>query len=95
VATPSVMTAGIEAAPRNRVGAAAGLLSASRYVGSIASTLVLAGVMADDGSGLATMLVACTVSLAAALLVAATFPGRPVPSPALVPGAASAGGDQR
>jgi MFS family permease len=84
VATPSVMIAGIEAAPRERVGSAAGLLSASRYVGSITSTLVLAGVMDDDGSGLSTMLVACTASLAVALLVAATFPGVPgrAPEPA-------------
>lgn len=77
VATPSVMIAGIEAAPRERVGAASGLLSASRYVGSIASTLVLAGVMADDGSGLSTMLVACTASLMIGLLVATRLPGPP------------------
>ena len=56
VATPSVMTAGIEAAPLARTGSAAGVLSASRYVGSIASTLVLAGVVADDGGGLSTLL---------------------------------------
>ena len=52
VATPSVMTAGIEAAPIARTGSAAGVLSASRYVGSITSTLVLASVVADDGGGL-------------------------------------------
>jgi MFS family permease len=83
VATPSVMTAGIEAAPHERTGAAAGLLSASRYVGSIASTVVLAGVMGDDGSGLSTMLAACGASLAVALLVAARLPGPRVPE--LVP----------
>jgi MFS family permease len=85
VATPSVMTAGIEAAPRARVGSAAGLLSASRYVGSITSTLVLAGVLGDDGSGLATLLIVCAVILAVSLAVARRFPGRLVGAAELVP----------
>lgn len=76
VAAPSVMTAGIEAAPSARAGSAGGLLSASRYVGSIASTLVLAGVLGDDGSGLQTLLVVCAASLAASLAVALRLPGR-------------------
>ncbi|MEY2453953.1 MAG: hypothetical protein QOD92_3527 [Acidimicrobiaceae bacterium] len=84
VATPSVMTAGIEAAPPARVGSAAGLLSASRYVGSIASTLVLASVVRDDGSGLATLLIVCVASLAVSLAVARRLPGRPVGAPELV-----------
>ncbi len=77
VASPSVMTAGIEAAPGARVGSAAGLLSASRYVGSIASTLVLAGVVHDDGGGLSTLLLVCTATLAVSLAVAQWLPGRP------------------
>jgi MFS family permease len=75
VASPSVMTAGIEAAPAARVGSAAGLLSASRYVGSIASTLVLAGVVHDDGGGLATLLIVCAATLAVSLAVARRLPG--------------------
>ncbi len=79
-ATPSIMTAGIEAAPEWRIGAAAGVLSASRYVGSIAATLVLAGVVGDEGEGLSLMLVVCLVTLVPALLWARTLPGRrPVP----------------
>ncbi len=85
VAAPSLMTAGIEVAPRARAGAAAGLLAASRYVGSIASTLVLAGVVQDDGSGLATLLVVCIASLVVSLAVARTLPGRLVGAPELVP----------
>jgi MFS family permease len=77
VATPSVQTAGIEAAPRARVGAAAGLLSASRYVGSIASTLVLAGVVSDDGTGLTALLGVCAASMAIAVLAATRLPDRP------------------
>jgi MFS family permease len=85
VATPSVMTAGIEAAPQARVGSAAGLLSSSRYVGSIASTLVLASVVGDDGSGLETLLIVCAASLAMSLAVAGRLPGRLVGAPELVP----------
>ncbi|MDP1819598.1 MAG: MFS transporter [Acidimicrobiales bacterium] len=77
VASPSVMTAGIEAAPDSRVGSASGLLSASRYVGSIASTLVLAGVVQDDGGGVAALLVVCAGLLGVSLAVARRLPGRP------------------
>jgi DHA2 family methylenomycin A resistance protein-like MFS transporter len=85
VATPSVMTAGIEAVPLARVGSAAGFLSASRYVGSIASTLVLASVVHDDGSGLATLLIVSTAILAVSLVVARGLPGRLVGAPEPVP----------
>jgi len=85
VATPSVMTAGIEAVPLARVGSAAGLLSAGRYVGSIASTLVLAGVVGDDGSGLETLLLVCAGSLAVSLVVARKLPSQRVGAPQLVP----------
>jgi DHA2 family methylenomycin A resistance protein-like MFS transporter len=74
VATPSVMTAGMEAAPQPVVGSAAGLLSASRYVGSITATLVLAGVMQDDGSGLRTLLIASAAGLVVALVAARSLP---------------------
>jgi DHA2 family methylenomycin A resistance protein-like MFS transporter len=76
VASPSIQTAGIEAAPVDKVGAAAGLLSASRYVGSITSTLVLASVVQDDGRGLQTMLLVSAASLAVALVAASRLPGR-------------------
>lgn len=76
LASPSVMTAGIEAAPEGRIGAAAGLLSASRYVGSIAATLVLAGAVRGDGEGLGVMLGVCAATLAVSLLCAVGLPGR-------------------
>ena len=76
LASPSVMTAGIEAAPEGRTGSAAGVLSASRYVGSIAATIVLAGVVHDDGGGLATLLAVCAVTIALALACARSLPGR-------------------
>ncbi len=76
VATPSILTAGIEAAPERRIGAAAGVLSASRYVGSIAATLVLADVVRDSGRGLSLMLTLCAIALVAALACARWLPGR-------------------
>jgi DHA2 family methylenomycin A resistance protein-like MFS transporter len=74
-ATPSIMTAGIEAAPEGRIGAAAGVLSASRYVGSIAATLVLAGVVGEDGHGLSTMLLLCAGITLPAIASARWLPG--------------------
>lgn len=76
VATPGIMTAGIESAPEGRIGAAAGVLSASRYVGSIAATLVLAGVVDDDGRGLSTMLLWCVAIMVPAIACARWLPGR-------------------
>lgn len=81
VASPSIQTAGLEAAPVEKIGAAAGVLSASRYVGSITATLVLASVVQDDGRGLETMLLVSAASLALALVAASQLPGRILPAP--------------
>ena len=66
----------MEAAPRSRVGVAAGLLSMSRYVGSIVGSLFVAAVIADDATGTGTVLMVCALSLIAAMAVAALLPGR-------------------
>jgi MFS family permease len=84
VATPNLMTAGLEAVPLARAGSAAGLLSASRYVGSITSTIVLATVVQDDGTGLQALLLLCAASLAVSMIVAGRLPGRHVDAPELV-----------
>jgi MFS family permease len=73
-ANPSITTAGLESVPLARSGSAAGFLSASRYVGSITSTAVLASVVHDDGGGFDVLLVVCAASLALALLAAARLP---------------------
>jgi MFS family permease len=80
-AMPGVTTAGMEAAPPGRVSTAAGVLSASRYVGSIVAALVLAGVVEDDGSGLAVMLAVCAIALTGAVTAARWLPARPVRAP--------------
>lgn len=75
-ANPVITTAGMEAVPLARAGSAAGFLSASRYVGSITSTLVLAGLVQDDGGGLEVLLVVCAGSLVLALVASGRLPAR-------------------
>ena len=82
-ATPALQTAAIESVPPEHAGAAAGLTSTSRYVGSIAGTYLLAevlapGSMAASGFGLLYgMLALCAAaSVAAAMLVPANTPRR-------------------
>jgi hypothetical protein len=46
-------------------------------VGSIASTLVLAGVVSDDGTGLTALLGVCAASMGVAVIAATRLPDRP------------------
>jgi len=84
IASPSILTAGIEAAPERRVGLAAGLLSMSRYVGSIVASVLLAVVVSDDAEGIGTMLVISSVALVISLLTASRLPRLPVAKDDLV-----------
>jgi MFS family permease len=84
IASPSILTAGIEAAPEHRVGLAAGLLSMSRYVGSIIASVLLTIVVTDDAEGVGTMLVLSTVALAISLVTASRLPRLPVANDDLV-----------
>ena len=77
MATPSVLTAGVEAAPAARVGLASGVLSSGRYVGSIVASILLSALVADDGDGVTTMLVMSTVALVLSLGAAANLPSHP------------------
>jgi MFS family permease len=78
VASPSILTAGIEAAPEQRVGLAAGLLSMSRYVGSIVASILLTVIVSDDASGVGTILALSTLALGVSLLTASRLPRAPV-----------------
>jgi MFS family permease len=84
IASPSILTAGIEAAPEDRVGLAAGLLSMSRYVGSIIASVLLTIVVTDDAEGVGTMLVLSTVALGISLVTASRLPRLPVANDDLV-----------
>jgi MFS family permease len=89
-ATPSLMTAGVEAAPEHRVGLAAGLLSMSRYVGSIVASLALTAFVTDGtgetvtgaGTLLALALAGTLVSLGTATQLPGPHRATPVPVPA-------------
>ena len=81
VASPGILTAGMEAAPDDRVGLAAGLLSMSRYVGSIVASVVLTIVVADGVAGIGTMLMLSTVALGVSLLTASRLPNTTAASP--------------
>jgi MFS family permease len=84
VASPSILTAGIEAAPEERVGLAAGLLSMSRYVGSIIASVLLTVIVTDDGAGIGTMLAISTVALCISLVTASRLPRLPIANDELV-----------
>ena len=79
-ASPSITAAGLEAVSLDRTGLAAGLLSASRYVGSITASVMLSMYVADDGAGGRRMFVAAAAAMAVAITVSRRLAGRPVPS---------------
>jgi MFS family permease len=76
-ATPSILTAGIEAAPEGRIGLASGVLSASRYVGSIVASVLLTVLVGDTAEGAGAMLAVCVASLLVSLATAFGLPMRP------------------
>ncbi len=89
LASPGIQTAGIEAAPERRIGFASGLLSASRYVGSITASILLTLLVDDVGGGAGIMLALCTVALLLGLGTACKLPG---PRAASVPAFSGARG---
>lgn len=89
LASPGIQTAGIEAAPERRIGFASGLLSASRYVGSITASILLTLLVDDVGGGAGTMLALCTIALLLALGTASKLPG---PGAVSAPKSAAPGG---
>lgn len=74
LASPSIMTAALESAPEERTGLAAGLLSMSRYVGSITASLLITRFVADDASGAHLMFVASAVALSLGVASAYRLP---------------------
>ncbi len=79
VATPSVLTAGVEAAPEARVGLASGVLSSGRYLGSIVASLLISALVADNGEGVTTVLAISAIGLVASVGTAANLTSRPAP----------------
>ncbi len=74
-AVPSLMTAALESVPMYRTGSAAGVLSMSRYVGSITTSIAVSLFVASDASGTRIVLTIATVAMALAATGTAALPG--------------------
>ncbi len=82
VAVPNFMTAALESVPHSRTGSAAGVLSMSRYVGSITTSLAVTVFVSTDAGGSRILFAMATVSMALAMVVATWLPGSPTAPPA-------------
>ncbi|MGI8791986.1 MAG: MFS transporter [Acidimicrobiales bacterium] len=76
-ASASLQTAALESVPANAVGGAAGIMSTSRYVGSISSTIAIAVFVGDGTSGVRAVLTAGVVAAALAIVAATRIADRP------------------
>lgn len=74
VATPNLMSAALASVSMSRTGSAAGVLSMSRYVGSITTSLTISAVLTSDASGTRVVLALSFVATAVAVLVATRLP---------------------
>jgi MFS transporter, DHA2 family, methylenomycin A resistance protein len=72
--TPNLMSAALGSVPASRAGAAAGVLSMSRYVGSIATSLLIAGFVTADADGTRIVLGVSAVCMMLAMLVSRGLP---------------------
>ncbi len=76
IATPSLTTAAIESVPLHRTGAAAGVVSTSRYVGSITISIAISALVTADAGGTRSVLWIVLASMTAALVTTGVLPGR-------------------
>jgi DHA2 family methylenomycin A resistance protein-like MFS transporter len=72
--TPNLMSAALGSVPAARAGAAAGVLSMSRYVGSIGTSLLIAGFVTADADGTRVVLGVSAICMTLALLVSRGLP---------------------
>ncbi len=77
ITVPSLTAAALESVPIQRTGAAAGVLSTSRYVGSIVTSIAVSLFVASDASGSRIVLGMAAVSMMLAVSGTAALPGRP------------------
>ncbi len=68
--TPNLMSAALGSVPEERTGAAAGIFTTSRYVGSISTTVLIAAWVTGDGAGMRSVLTVSVVCMTLALAVA-------------------------
>jgi MFS family permease len=81
LATPNLMSAALASVPMGRTGSAAGVLSMSRYVGSIATSLTISAVVTSDAGGTRVVLALSCVATVVAALVATRLPSTPTATP--------------
>jgi MFS family permease len=74
VTTPNLMSAALGSVPPTRSGAAAGMFSMSRYVGSISTALLIAGFVTADADGSRVVLGVAAVCMLAAIVVTGWLP---------------------
>jgi MFS family permease len=80
--TPNLLSSALGSVPAPRAGAAAGILSMSRYVGSIATSLLITGFVTADAAGTRLVLGVSAICMALAILVSRALPdGGPIPDP--------------
>jgi len=77
-ATPNLMSSALESVPMDRTGSAAGVLSTSRYVGSLTTSLVVAAVVTADAGGTQAVLALSSVAMVGSVIVASRLPSAPV-----------------
>jgi DHA2 family methylenomycin A resistance protein-like MFS transporter len=75
----SLQTSAVEAVPAQDAGSAAGMFSTSRYLGSIAGTIVLAALLAPHASAFRPIFLMVLVAGALSVVAAAALPGRVPP----------------
>lgn len=75
LASASLQAAALSDIPRSLAGSAAGLLSTSRYVGSIVGSLAIASLVGEGASGADSVLALSTVAAAIAVLAATRIEG--------------------
>jgi len=77
VVTPNLMSAALGSVPPGRTGAAAGVFSMGRYVGSIVTSILVGVLVADDASGTSAVLATSTGCMVAAAVAARWLPPSP------------------
>ncbi len=86
LATPNLMSAALASVPMTRTGSAAGVLSMSRYVGSITTSVAISAVVTSDAGGTRVVLALSFAATVVAALVATRLPSTPATTPAEMAG---------
>lgn len=73
-AVPSVQTAALESVPEEFAGSAAGVLSMSRYTGSIPASVLFALLVSEGGGGSRALLTVASLAMLVAVLAATMLP---------------------